>query len=59
MKLSELPDRLFQLITQEEKDLELKVEVAMVQVILRRKEEIVIHKWRFGHKPGKEEFANV
>ncbi len=51
MKLSQLPDNLFKIISHEEKDLELEVKGAVIQVTLQRGEEIVIHKWEYSPKP--------
>ena len=51
MKLSQLPDSLFKIISHEEKDLELEVKSAAVQVVVQRGEEVIIHKWEYSPKP--------
>jgi len=51
MKLAQLPDSLFKIISHEEKDLELEVKSAVIQVTLQRGEEIVIHNWQYSPKP--------
>ena len=51
MKLAQLPDSLFKIISHEEKDLELEVKGAVIQVTLQRGEEIVIHNWQYTPKP--------
>jgi hypothetical protein len=51
MKLAQLPDSLFKIISHEEKDLELEVKNAVIQVTLQRGEEITIHKWEYFSKP--------
>ena len=53
MKLSQLPDRLFRIISREEHDLELPVEIATVSVKLKRGAEIVIHNWEYTSKQSK------
>ena len=51
MKLSQLPDKLFTIISNEEKDLELEVKAATIQVVVQRGEELIIHKWQYSPKP--------
>ena len=53
MKLSQLPDRLFRIISREEHDLELLVEIATVSVKLKRGGEIVIHNWEYTSEQSK------
>lgn len=53
MKLSQFPDSLFRIISREERDLELPVEIATVSVKLKRGEEIVIHNWEYTSKQSK------
>ena len=50
MKLSQLPDNLFKIISNEEKDLELEVKSAVIQVVVQRGEELIIHKWQYSPK---------
>ena len=50
MKLSELPDSLFKIVSKEEADLELPVKTATISVVLKRGEEIVIHNWEYTEK---------
>lgn len=50
MKLVEFSDRLFEQISNEEKDLELPVTKAFVAVRCSRGEEIVIHEWEYTKK---------
>lgn len=50
MKLSEFPDKLFKIISNEEKDLEREVENAVVQVSLQNGEDIILHSWEYEKK---------
>ena len=47
MKLSEFSDRLFEQISNEEKDLELPVTRAFVSIRCKRGEEIIINEWEY------------
>jgi len=53
MKLSELPDSLFKIVSKEELDLDLPVKTATISVVLKRGEEIVIHNWEYTEKTSK------
>jgi hypothetical protein len=54
MKLSEFTSILDRLITDEEKDLELPVMSAKVEVVLSRHPEIVLHTWKYEKKVENE-----
>ena len=53
MKLSELPDSIFKIVSKEELDLDLPVKTATISVVLKRGEEIVIHNWEYTEKTPK------
>ena len=47
MKLSEFPQSLWKIISNEEKDLEKKVLLAKASIGLKRKNKKIIHKWEY------------
>lgn len=54
MKLSEFTETLWRMISKEEKDLELPISNATINIACKRGDKIVFHSWEYNAKEVKE-----